>query len=257
MTIAGPDTDDGPARARAERPLSLAAVASAVRQLTVVGRRPVTEKPGRALLWYPLVGLLLGGLWLLVDLAVLPIGGQLGSSVAVATIAVVVTRNWPPVGAGRTIPGLASSRDQALAYAYGPLSPPAVICAALVWLIQLLCLSSVHRWRPIGLACAPLFGRWSMVVLAFGSRAARPDGKRAKFAKAATFEEFGWASSATLALVFWGTGLLGILLLVCTAIPVVALRVLLHWRLDGITQASLGAACAIGEIVPLAVLALF
>jgi hypothetical protein len=96
-----------------------------------------------------------------------------------------------------------------------------------------------------------------MVVLAFGSRDARPDGKRVKFAKGVTFEEFGWASAVTLGLVFWGTGLLGILLLICTAIPIVGLRIWLHWRLDGVNAAAMGAACAVAEIVPLMVLAQF
>jgi cobalamin synthase len=149
------------------------------------------------------------------------------------------------------------NREEAIDQSDGPLSVSAVIGAGLAWVALLVCLVSVDRWRPIGLLCAPLFGRWAMVVLAFGSRAARSDGRRTKFAKGVTFEEFGWASTATLAIVFWGTGLLGILLLVCAAIPIVGLRVWLHWRLDGITAASMGAACAVAEIVPLLVLALF
>lgn len=243
---------------RVEHPLSLTAIAGAVRQLTILGPAPASDKPGRSLLWYPVVGLLLGSLWLGVDLAVAPFAGYIGSSFAVAAAGVLVTRQWPSVGAGRTFVSLVvRDRRAAFRYANGPLSAPVMVGAAVVWLIQVYCLISVDRWRPVGLVCAPLFGRWAMVVLAFGSRAARPDGKRSKFAKGVTFEEFGWASTATLALVFWGTGLLGILLLVCAAIPIVGLRVWLHWRLDGITAASMGAACAVAEIVPLLVLALF
>jgi len=247
-----------PSTPPAERPLSLAALTGAIRQLTVFGPAPVDDKPGRSLLWYPLVGLLLGWLWLAVDLIVAPLVGRLVASIAVGITGVLVTRTWPSLAAGRTFASLSlHDRDEALRYANGPLTAAAAIAGVLIWLALIYSLACVDRWRPIGLVCAPLFGRWAMVVLAYGSRAARLDGKRTKYAKGVTFEEFGWASTATLALVFWGTGLLGILLLVCAAIPIIGLRVAMHWRLDGITAASLGAACAIAEIVPLLVLALF
>jgi adenosylcobinamide-GDP ribazoletransferase len=243
---------------RVEHPLSLAALTGAVRQLTLLGTAPATDRPGRSLLWYPLVGLLLGSLWLAIDLIVGPFTGRVVSSVAVATIAVLVTRRWPCIGVGRTLASLlARNPSDGLRQSQGPLSTQAMVGTIAAWLALVACLLTVDRWRPIGLVCAPLFGRWAMVVLAFGSRAARSDGKRTKFAKGVTFEEFGWASTCTLALVFWGTGLLGILLLVCAAIPIVGLRVWLHWRLDGITASSMGAACAIAEIVPLLVLASF
>lgn len=237
-------------------PLSWQAFAGAFRQLTILGSAPASDKPGRALLWYPLVGLVFGLMWLAVDLIVAPLGGHWISSVAVASIGLLITRRWPCIGLGMTLRSLWSGSRQN-PDGEVPATVSVALVAALVWLIQLACLASVDRWRPIGLVCAPLFGRWAMVVLAFGSRQSRPDGKRMKYAKGVTFEEFGWASTATLGLVFWATGLLGILLLICAAIPIVGLRVWLHWRLDGVTTASLGAACAIAEIVPLAVLAGF
>jgi hypothetical protein len=52
------------------------------------------------------------------------------------------------------------------------------------------------------------------------------------------------------------TGLLGIVLFLCTAVPIVGLRLLLHRRLDGITPAALGAAGAVAETIPLAAWAL-
>ena len=77
------NADDAASTANAvERPLSLAAVVGAVRQLTILGAAPTSDRPGRSLLWYPLVGLVLGLVWLAVDLAAAPFVGALGANVA-------------------------------------------------------------------------------------------------------------------------------------------------------------------------------
>jgi adenosylcobinamide-GDP ribazoletransferase len=230
---------------------------AAVRELTIVGTTAPATTVGVSALFYPLVGVLLSVLWLAVDRLSAP-SGQVLASVAVLALTVLASGARPLLGAGRTIAALtARSRTGADEHLHGTLAPAAFIGALLVLAVELLSLIALDHLRPLALACAPLLGRWGMVVLAFGSLAARPDGRRVKFAPALTFREFGIASTVTFALIFSAGGIVGIALVLVTAGSLIGLRILLHSRFGGVSNAALGAACELAQLVPVALLAAF
>src|SRR5262245_8022152 len=189
-----------------------AAVLAAFRALTVIGAGPSPGRVDASAVYYPLAGLALGALWLLVDRATSALAGRAVASAAVAIVAAAATGARPLRALGRTIAALPCGRARRLGMlesGNGPVSD--VLCPALVLALQIGLLCALDRFRTVGLVFAPVLGACSMVVLAVGSRAARADGRRLKFAPAVTFREFGLASTATFALVFLTTEFLGLL----------------------------------------------
>ena len=250
-------TDDlGSSRSETAAPWpGIDAVVGAFRRLTVLGVNQRPQPMDSSALFYPLVGLVLSALWIVVDHIT---SNHLVSAFLLLISALLATGGQALLGAGRTLAGLlVRSPDRALEVMAGPFGYAALLSAAAIFSLELLCLADLDRLRLLALAAAPLLGRWAMIVLAFGSRAARPDGRRYKFAPALTFREFGIASTVTFALLFAVTGFLGVIMVIVAAVAVIGLRLLLHRRLDGVTDASVAAACELTQLVTLGLLALF
>ena len=203
--------------------------------------------------YLPVVGVVLGALWLAADTLANPIAGRLGASVAVLCASAAATRARPLLALGRTLVALSSRGAARLSVLESGAGPAIVAAVVLVLAAELTVLCVLDRFRFVGLAFAPLLGACSMVVLAVGSRAARADGRRLKFAPAVTFREFGFASTATFALVFLSTEFLGLLLVLTTAAFTIAARVFFHRWIDGVNETAL---LATGEGTQLVILIL-
>jgi len=231
-----------------ESPSPLDTFRSAVAELTVfcsTHRKPVIDSSA---LFYPPIGLALGGVSLAIDQLGRPLG-QVGASTAVVLVATAITGGRPVFGLARSLVAVWTARaDRALDRLSAAPTMAVWVVAALVLGAEITCLSELVSWRPVGLLFAPLLGRWSMVVLAVGARAARADGRRVKFAPGVTFREFGWASTVTFAIVFGVAEFVGVLLGAAAAALSVGTRVALHRWLDGVTEAMLDALCALVEL---------
>jgi cobalamin synthase len=233
------------------------AIGTAFRTLTILGPGDRTAaRVDASAVYYPVVGMALGLIWVLADLAVGRIGGRLLGSAAVLSVGAALTRARGPLALGRLLAALASRRPDRLTRHDGG-GRRATICALLVMLVELAVLCELNRFRVVGLAFAPLLGCCAMVVLAVGSRAARPDGRRLKFAPELGFAEFGAASAATFALVSLSSEFLGLLMVLGTAIVTVAARVFFHRWLDGVNDTAMFATGEIVQLMTLALLAAF
>jgi hypothetical protein len=182
-------------------------------------------------LYLPAIGLGFGIVWVAVDRALAGTAGPAARSLAVVLVAAAMTRARPLLALGRllaAIPGRGRGRQATSQSARGAVD---LACTAAVVAAEVVALSALGRYRIVGLLAAPVLGCCSMVVLAVGSRAARQDGRRVKFAPAVTFREFGLATTATFAVLFWATEFLGLLLILATALCTIAARVGWHrWR---------------------------
>jgi hypothetical protein len=178
-------------------------------------------------LYLPAIGLGFGIVWVAVDRALASTAAAGARSLAVVLVAAAMTRARPLLALGRLLAAIPSGGMGRRA-ARGAVD---YACAAAVVAVEVVALSALGRYRIVGLLAAPVLGCCSMVVLAVGSRAARPDGRRMKFAPAVTFREFGLATTATFAVLFWATEFLGLLLILATALCTIAARVGWHrWR---------------------------
>jgi len=231
-----------PSTERAAPPFpGFAAFGAAIRYLTPLG---VAGRVDASAVYYPLIGLLIGAVWLAIDRMASAVAGRTLASVAIVLAGVVLTGGRPLLALSRALLG---RRVGAPAAVY--------LGAGLLAAVQIGVIDALGRYRPVGLLFAPLLGCCSLVVLAVGAREARADGRRVKFAPLVTFREFGAASTATFALIFLTTEFLGLLLILYGAALSLAARVALHrWR-GGVDDTTLRASGAAIELLVLGLLA--
>jgi cobalamin synthase len=213
------------------------------------------EEVGAWAVYLPLIGVGLGAVSLAVDALIDPLAGRLAASLAISATLAALTRGQPQLALARLLAALPRPRAERIAVleSGGGAAVGIALIVSLAAQLAVLCL--LDRFRPVGLAFAPVLGGCSMVVLAVGSRAARADGRRLKFAPSVTFREFGVASTATFALVFLSTEFLGLLLVLATAAFTIAVRVVLHRWIDGVNQTTLLAAGSGTQLLILTLLA--
>jgi cobalamin synthase len=210
---------------------------------------------GASAFFYPVIGAALGGSLYLFDRATSSLLDVSLRSACVVLLGAVFTGGRAHADLSRLVAALGfRERGRFLLRSAGPPNWPLVVASLFleVWLV-----AHLGKLRPVGLLFAPLLGVWSTIVLGFGSRAARADGRRVKFAEEVTFTEFAISSVATFAFVFWLTQFLGILLVCIAATLIVGIRLTFHAYLDGIPETALGATWQVVALVTLAVLAAF
>ncbi len=195
---------------------------------------PGSEAFGRAALFFPVVGLLIGALlaglhWLAVSRLPPWLAG------------VVVVGAWEALTGG------------ALLRAWTPRRAAGLVVMGASVAVKIACTVAAAS-RPAALLFAPLLARWALVVLATGVRdAAAPE---RKFNPAITFREFALASVFSFAAVFAVAEAFGILLVVSVAALTLGLRLLVHRWTGGVSWRFL-LACVEGiEVFVLAVCAL-
>jgi adenosylcobinamide-GDP ribazoletransferase len=227
---------------------------SALRATTIVlgGAEPAV--PGTWVVYYPLIGLAMGGAMA----AAAALGGGGFGSLAALALATALSGARPVAGLSRTLVSLAPKRSLSpIARLHGARRPAVVAGAAAILLLELFCLVHLDRLRSIGLLFAPMLGRCAMVVLAVGSRQARADGRRTKLAPAIGFNHFAVASTLTFAVVFLVAEFLGLLLVLACAALTIGLRVFFHWWFGGVERTTLAAGCEAVQLLVLALLAAF
>jgi len=233
----------------------LGALAAAFRELTILGPAGAPFRVDASAVYFPLVGLVLGAVWLAVDRLVEPWAGRRAASIAVLVVAIALTRGRGVVALGRSVAALFTRSGRRLEAFESVRAAASGIAAGLVLAAELGVLVTLNRFRVVGLVFAPVLGCCSVVVLAVGSRAARADGRQVKFAPDVTFREFGIATTATFALLFLSTEFLGLLLVLTTAAFTVAARVGWHRWIGGVNATALFATAEATQLLVLAVLA--
>ena len=232
---------------------------SALHALTALPGRRGTRVVGTNAVFYPLVGLLLGTVALLADWAASLFAGFSVRSVAVLAALLLCTAARPHRALGQLLEAclLKRNRSAAVQLLEGAEDGVSRVLATMVAVVELIALCELDRFRPIGLLFAPTLAHCSMVVLAVGSRAARVDGRRIKFAPGLTFNEFAVASALTFSIIFLTSEFLGLLLVLSVAVLTIGLRVLFHRWLGGVNGTILDATCEVSTLATLALLALF
>lgn len=231
-------------------------------RLPVPVRGPMASdsEQGKSLLYYPLIGLLIGLLLLLAD-GVLGAVDPLLRSVLLLVVWVVVT-------GGLHIDGLADmtdawiggqgNRERTLEIMKDPTCGPMAVIAIMLLLLGKLAglyvLSSQGAWG--GLLLAPLLGRASLVAMFLYLPYIRPAGLGAVLAENLPRQQAirVLAASALFCLVilgWWGVWIL----LVCALLFYLCRQALLS-RLGGFTGDAAGAVCELTEAMCLVVAAL-
>lgn len=224
-------------------------------------RLPGTPQPGqlgRSLLFYPLVGLLLGG--------VLALGALLLAGVFAPLAAALLLALWVLASGGLHLDGLADSadawvgglgdRERSLAIMKDPCSGPIAVSVLVVLLLlkfaALWALLAAGQWWLLPLA--PLLGRSAVLLLFLGTPYVREGGLGSAMA-AHLPPRAGWGVllAAVLLALAWGWS--GLLALAVAACGFVLCRRALLRRLGGTTGDTAGAVLELLECAVLVALA--
>jgi adenosylcobinamide-GDP ribazoletransferase len=230
---------------------------AAARSLTIIGRRPesVVDRVGRPGLFYPVVGLGIGGLLAVIDFGLRDLATQELTSIVLVSVLAVVSVGRHLDGFANTADGLIGYRGREWALAImrdrrlGTFGTAALVFLILIKMRGFDLLSEQVRF--LGILLPPMLGRWSMVVLAHGSKEAVTAGETRQFDPAVGFREFALASVITFLVVFGLAEALGLLVLIVVAMVTVGLRLYFHRRLGGVNEHGLGAICETTETIAL------
>jgi cobalamin synthase len=126
------------------------------------------------------------------------------------------------------------------------------IAVAVVLVAKLAGLGALHLpARTMALCYAPMLARWSMVVLAFGSRPAGT-GPGSELVRTVKFREFGVATVGALWVALANTAARGLLAILVVAVVTICCRIFVHARLGGVNDDLLSAIVEVNETLVLA-----
>jgi adenosylcobinamide-GDP ribazoletransferase len=220
---------------------------------------PATEALGRSLLWYPLVGLLLGG--------VLLAAAWLLSGVFSPLAAALLLALWVLASGGLHLDGLADTadawvggfgdRERTLAIMKDPCCGPiAVVTLLLVLLLKFAALwALLESGQWLALLLAPLLGRGALLLLFLGTPYVREGGLGSAMA-AHLPRRAGWRVLLAVVVATLLCGWPGLLALASAALLFALCRRALLQRIGGTTGDTAGAVLELLECGVLVMLAL-
>lgn len=221
---------------------------------------PEDRDIGRSLLFYPLVGLLIGALLVALN--------EVMADASEALRAALLLAAWVIITGGLHLDGLADSadawvgglgdRERTLAIMKDPRSGPAAVTILVVILIlkfaALQTLIAAGTWPALLLA--PLLGRSAIPLLFLTTPYVRPGGLGAALAAHLPRRASTGAVLATALAVLVLAGKSGILALVATAATFLLLRTMMMRRINGATGDTVGAMVELIETAILIVAAI-
>lgn len=222
-------------------------------------RRPVAETDvAAAMAWFPLVGLLLGGLAAGLYMVIRPFADSLLSAFVPLVFLVLITGNMHGDGLMDAADGLGSGRpaQQALAIMKDSnVGSHGVMAGCIGFLAKLLLLGALStRGAVAALILVPALGRWAQVYAARTNPYVRSGGGKGGFTKYVGNRELVWASCTTLAAAFVVMGAAGLAVVVVVFVFAHLAGCYIRKRIGGVTGDTLGALSEVMEIVGLVAL---
>lgn len=223
-------------------------------------RPPQPEDLARSMRWYPVIGLLLGGLLVGLDQVLGPLFARPVVDALLVTALVLITRALHQDGLADTADGFVGGHhaDDRLAIMRDPrvgaFGATALVLSLGLRYAGLLALPNGLRW-PV-LLCMPALGRWAMVVGAASAPYARKEGGLAAgFLAGQTWRDLAWAAVPLTAALVGAMGARAGLAGIALATGIGAAFALLSRRLcGGITGDTLGATNELAELACLLLL---
>lgn len=216
---------------------------------------PTTQELAASMAWYPVVGLLIGGVLVTADLVLASFLAAEVVNAVLILLLVLLTRGLHQDGLADTLDGLAGGRTPAERLSImrdpriGAIGATGLFLSLILRYAGLVALP--EELRVPALLCMPAVGRWAMVMAAWSSPYARLEGGLA----ASFLTHLSWlqalASTGILALALgFAFGLKGaVVILVIVVGVVLAMWVGCRTWFGGITGDTLGATNELMEIV--------
>jgi adenosylcobinamide-GDP ribazoletransferase len=221
-----------------------------------LGRRDLTlGQPGRSMLWFPLIGLIIGVLLAASDFLLSRVWPPLPASALVLVVWVAITGGLHLDGFIDCCDGLlvAKPAEQRLEImkdsrvgAFGVLG---AVCLLLVKFAALVALPAAARWS--WLLVVPTLSRWVMVWAAWRYPTARPDGFAVWFRQGLNWPHIVVAGGMALVVALAFRGISGLIGFVTIWIFALLFALWVRRRIPGLTGDAYGALNELSEVVGL------
>lgn len=222
--------------------------------------RPDSASFGRAGAFFPLIGLVLGGLVWAADGLLRPLVPlAFMNGLLILLLLGLSHGNFTLMnGLADSADGLLSTdgRDQRIARMHAQtIGGWGVLAILVVIFLKLQAFEVLYGgYRSAALLLAPMLGRWACVVMAYSSRPARNEGIGALLVQGVEFREFGLSSVFTLIVVLTLVEVGGLLIFLGLAVVMIGWILYCNHRFDGVTGDLIS---GLGEIVETATFCLF
>jgi adenosylcobinamide-GDP ribazoletransferase len=213
---------------------------------------------GQSAIFFPVIGLILGSILVVVNFLLAPFASAALLSVILVGLLAFLTRGLHLDGVGDTFDGLGAGGDRDRMLSVMDDSHTGVFgltAVVLVLLLKIHALESIDVDRGRTLLVALILGRWAMLLLAYRSKAAK-DGLGSRLIEHLKTKYFLIATLLTLLLVaaIWSRN--GIMMMAWVAIFTTASKIYFHRRLGGVTGDTCGAVGELSETSVMVLLAL-
>jgi adenosylcobinamide-GDP ribazoletransferase len=212
------------------------------------------EERARALVFVPIVGLIIGVALALCDRALDAALPPLAGSAITIALAVLLSGGLMPIGVARTVAALIACKraDRARLIRWC-----GVVAALLMLAAEIAALAALASppARGRALVLAMLLSRWAIVPIGYGLRPLEKTGLGIPYCGGLTFYEFGISSVVALGLAMGLYDVMGLAAIIAVALTILGLRLLLSRRLGGVGGNALAGSAAVCELITLAVMA--
>jgi adenosylcobinamide-GDP ribazoletransferase len=210
----------------------------------------------RAMVYFPIVGFVLGVILAIADRGVGMVAGPAARSFVVLTIGEALSLGLANRGLADTVEVLRrGTRPASTGLArIGPLGAGASLAA---FAFEVWCLSRItdDAGRAGALVMAMMLSRWAIIPIGYGLKPLEHWGLGIAYEGGISFREFAISSVVALGLTMGLYQNVGLAVIVALALTILAMRLVLSRRMGGASGYMLAGGCAAAEVVTLAVLA--
>ena len=210
----------------------------------------------RAMIYFPIVGFILGIVLAIADRAAGFVAGPVGRSVIVLIVGTALSLGLANRGVADTVEVLRRGTRPASTglTRIGPAGAGAAIAA---FVFEVWCLSRItdDAGRAGALVMAMMLSRWAIIPIGYGLKPLEHWGLGIPYEGGISFREFAVSSVVALGLTMGLYQNVGLAVIIVLALTILAMRLVLSRRMRGASGYMLAGGCALAELVTFAVLA--
>ncbi len=209
----------------------------------------------RAMVFFPMVGFILGVVLAIFDSAIGLALGPVIRSLAILMAAAGLSLGLANRGIADTVEVIRRGMRPA-STGLTRIGPFGAIASIVAFAVEVWCLSRItdNAGRAGALVMAMMLSRWSIVPIGYGLKPLEHWGLGIPYEGGISFREFAVSSVVALGLTMGLYRNVGLAVIVALALTVLAIRLLLSARMNGASGYMLAGGCALVEMVTFAVL---
>jgi adenosylcobinamide-GDP ribazoletransferase len=210
----------------------------------------------RTMVYFPIVGFVLGMVLAIVDRTAGVLARPLGRSFIVLMVAAALSLGLANRGVADTAEVLRRGTRPA-STGLTRIGPVGAVAAIAAFAFEVWCLSRItdDAGRAGALVMAMMLSRWAIIPIGYGLKPLEHWGLGIPYAGGISFREFAVSSVVALGLTMGLYQNVGLAVIVALALTILAMRLILSRRMGGASGYMLAGGCALIEVVTFAVLA--